>query len=133
MFSTSSILIVDDDLFARGIIKHHFSRLGVKNIFEAGDGEQALEILRYGKMQLVIADRYMPRLNGLELFCSIQTDKMLKDTPFMMITLEDDKSKVEDALDLGIRHYLVKPFNAQMFDDKIHQVMLQPAAESLDK
>jgi len=51
----------------------------------------------------------------------------------MMITLEDDKSKVEDALDLGIRHYLVKPFNAQMFDDKIHQVMLQPAAESLDK
>jgi len=132
MFSTSSILIVDDDQFARGIIRHHLTRLRVKNIFEASDGEQALEILRSGKMQLVIADRYMPRLNGLELFCSIQNDKMLKDNPFMMITLEDDSSKVEDALALGVRHYLVKPFNAQMFDDKIHQVMLQPTVESLE-
>jgi two-component system, chemotaxis family, chemotaxis protein CheY len=130
MFSRCSVLIVDDDPFARGIIKHHLARLDVKSIFEASDGEQALEILRNGRMQLVIADRYMPRLNGLELYCSIQSDQMLKDTPFIMITIEDDKSKIEDALKLGIHHYLVKPFNAQMFDDKIHLVLLQPTAES---
>lgn len=130
MFSRCSVLIVDDDPFARGIIKHHLARLDVKSIFEASDGEQALEILRNGRMQLVIADRYMPRLNGLELYCSIQSDQMLKDTPFIMITIEDNQTKVEDALKLGIRHYLVKPFNAQMFDDKIHQVLLQPSTES---
>jgi two-component system, chemotaxis family, chemotaxis protein CheY len=130
MFSKCSILIVDDDPFARGIIKHHLTRLGIKNIFEASDGEQALKVLRYGRMQLVIADRYMPRLNGLELFCSIQTEKIMKDTPFMMITAEDDKTKIEDAVKLGICHYLVKPFNANMFDDKIHQVLLQPTVES---
>jgi two-component system chemotaxis response regulator CheY len=117
---------VDDDLFARGIIKHHLNRLGVKNIFEASNGEQALEVLRYGRMQLVIADRYMPQMNGLELYCSIQTDEMMKDTPFMMITIEDDSVKIKDALNLGIRHYMVKPFNAQMFDDKIQQILLQP-------
>jgi two-component system, chemotaxis family, chemotaxis protein CheY len=126
MFSRCSILIVDDDLFARGIIKHHLNRLGVKNIFEASNGEQALEVLRYGRMQLVIADRYMPQMNGLELYCSIQTDEMMKDTPFMMITIEDDSVKIKDALNLGIRHYMVKPFNAQMFDDKIQQILLQP-------
>jgi two-component system chemotaxis response regulator CheY len=83
-------------------------------------------------MQLVIADRYMPKLNGLELFCSIQADQLLKDTPFMMITIEDENSKIEDALNLGIHHYLIKPFNAQTFDDKIREVFQQPISETIN-
>ena len=129
MFSKCSILIVDDDPLARGIIRHHLSRLGVKNIFEALDGVEALGILRAGKMQLVIADRYMPRLNGLELFCGIQADKVMKDTPFIMITAEGDRTKINDASNLGICHYLAKPFNAQVFDEKVHHVLFQPTSE----
>jgi len=129
MFSVCSVLVVDDDSLARGIIRHHLGRLGFRNIFEAGDGEQALATLRSAKMQLVIADRYMPALNGLELFCGIQSDQDLKDTPFIMITMEDCKVKIEDAAKLGIRHYLVKPFDAETFDQKIREVMLQPTAE----
>ena len=128
MFSKCSILIVDDDPFARGIIKHHLTRLEVKNIFEASDSEQALETLRSGRMQLVIADHYMPRLNGLELFCSIHMDQRLKDTPFIMITMENDETKIEDALKQGIQHYLVKPFNAEVFDNKIQEVLQQPTS-----
>ena len=79
-------------------------------------------------MQLVIADRYMPKLNGLELFCNIQMDPLLKDTPFITIIIEDDETKIEDALKQGIQHYLVKPFNAETFDDKIQEVLQQPAA-----
>jgi two-component system chemotaxis response regulator CheY len=133
MFSTCSVLIVDDDTFARGIIRHHLGRLGIKNIFEADDGERALATLRSARMQLVIADRYMPNLNGLELFCGIQGDSSLKDTPFIMITMESCREKMEDALKLGIRHYLVKPFNAETFDQKIHKVLLEPVADSLEK
>jgi len=123
MFSRCNILIVDDDPFARGIIKHHLTRLGIKNIFENKDGEQALETLRSTRMDLIIADRYMPKLNGLELFCSIQMDLLLKETPFIMITIEDDETKIEDALKQGIQHYLVKPFNAEMFDNKIQEIL----------
>ena len=123
MFSRCNILIVDDDPFARGIIKHHLTRLGIKNIFENKDGEQALETLRSARMDLIIADRYMPKLNGLELFCSIQMDLLLKETPFIMITIEDDETKIEDALKQGIQHYLVKPFNAEMFDNKIQEIL----------
>ncbi len=123
MFSRCNILIVDDDQFARGMIKHHLTRLGVKNIFEDKDGEQALETLRSARMDLIIADRYMPKLNGLELFCSIQMDPLLKDTPFIMITVEDDKTKIEDAQKQGTQHYLVKPFNAETFDNKIQEVL----------
>ena len=123
MFSRCNILIVDDDQFARGMIKHHLTCLGVKNIFEDKDGEQALKTLRSARMDLIIADRYMPKLNGLELFCSIQIDPLLKDTPFIMITVEDDKTKIEDAQKQGIQHYLVKPFNAETFDNKIQEVL----------
>ena len=123
MFSRCTILIVDDDQFARGMIKHHLTRLGVKNIFEDKDGEQALETLRSARMDLIIADRYMPKLNGLELFCSIQMVPLLKDTPFIMITVEDDKTKIEDAQKQGIQHYLVKPFNTETFDNKIQEVL----------
>ena len=123
MFSRCNILIVDDDQFARGMIKHHLTRLGVKNMFEDKDGEQALETLRSARMDLIIADRYMPKLNGLELFCSIQMDPLLKDTPFIMITVEDDKTKIEDAQKQGIQHYLGKPFNAETFDNKIQEVL----------
>ena len=128
MFSRCNILIVDDDQFARGMIKHHLTRLGVKNIFEDKDGEQALETLRSARMDLIIADRYMPKLNGLELFCSIQMDPLLKDAPFIMITVEDDKTKIEDAQKQGIQHYLVKPFNAEVFDNKIQEVLQQPTS-----
>lgn len=123
MFSNCSTLIVDDDQFARGIIRHHLTRLGIKNIFEANDGEQALKTLRFARMDLIIADRYMPKLNGLELFCSIQMDPLLKETPFIMITIESDETKIEDALKQGIQHYLVKPFNAETFDNKIQEVL----------
>ena len=123
MFSRCNILIEDDDQFARGMIKHHLTRLGVKNIFEDKDGEQALETLRSARMDLIIADRYMPKLNGLELFCSIQMVPLLKDTPFIMITVEDDKTKIEDAQKQGIQHYLVKPFNAETFDNKIQEAL----------
>ena len=105
------------------MIKHHLTRLGVKNIFEDKDGEQALETLRSARMDLIIADRYMPKLNGLELFCSIQMVPLLKDTPFIMITVEGDKTKIEDAQKQGIQHYLVKPFNAETFDNKIQEVL----------
>ena len=126
MFSTCSVMIVYDDIFARGIIRHHLTRLGFKNVFEASDGNEALTTLRSAKMQLVIADRYMPVLNGVELYCNMQNFPDLKDIPFIMVTMEDEKGKIEDARNLGICNYLVKPFNADMFDAKIHEVLLQP-------
>ena len=86
-------------------------------------GRSLVEELSRRSQDLIIADRYMPKLNGLELFCSIQMVPLLKDTPFIMITVGDDKTKIEDAQKQGIQHYLVKPFNAETFDNKIQEVL----------
>ena len=131
MFANNAVMIVDDDSFARGIIRHHLVRLGFKNIIEVGDGEKALTTMRTAKMQLVIADRYMPVMNGIELFCSMQTDPAMKSIPFVMITMEDNRDRIEDAAELGIHHYLVKPFNAEGFDAKIHEALHKPVSENI--
>ena len=82
-------------------------------------------------MRLVIANRYMPVLNGLKLFCGMQTDPTLKGIPFFMINMDDNRETIDDAEKLGVRHYLVKSFNAEIFDTKAHEVLLQPVTEIL--
>ena len=124
---------MDDGSFARGIIRHHLVRLGFKNILEVSDGEQVLPSLRSARMRLVIANRYMPVLNGLKLFCGMQTDPTLKGIPFVMINMDDNRETIDDAAKLGVRHYLVKSFNAEIFDTKAHEILLQPVTEILSE
>jgi response regulator of citrate/malate metabolism len=50
-----------------------------------------------------------------------------------MITIEDNRARIEDAAKLGIRYYLVKPFNAEIFDMKVHEVLLEPTSETLSE
>ena len=84
-------------------------------------------------MLLVIANRYMPVLNGLKLLCGIQTDPTLKGIPFVMINMDDNRETIDDAAKLGVRHYLVKSFNAEIFDTKAHKIFLEPVTEILSE
>jgi PleD family two-component response regulator len=84
-------------------------------------------------MRLVIANRYMPVLDGLKLFCGMQTYTTLKGIPFVMINMDHNRETIDDVAKLGVRHYLVKSFNAEIFDTKAHEVLLQPVTEILSE
>ena len=84
-------------------------------------------------MRLVIANRYMPVLNGLKLFCGMQTDPTLKGVLFVMINIDDNREIIDDAEKLSIRHYLVKSFKAEIFDTKAHKIFLEPVTEILSE
>jgi PleD family two-component response regulator len=124
---------VDDGSYARGINRHHLVCLGFKNIFEVSEGEQALPSLRSARIRLVIANRYMPVLNGLKLFFGLQTDPTLKGIPFVMIHMDDNRETIDDSVKLGVHHYLIKSFNTEIFDIKAHEVLLQPVTEILSE
>ena len=96
-------------------------------------GEKALPSLRKARMRLVIANRYMPVWNRLKLFCGMQTDPTFKGIPFVMINMDDNRETIDDAAKLGVLHYLVKSFNAEIFDTKDHEVLLQPVTEVLSE
>ena len=75
----------------------------------------------------------MPVLNGLKLFCGMQTDLTLKGISFVMINMDDHRETIDDTAKLSVRHYLVKSFNGEIFETKAHEILLQPVTEILSE
>lgn len=116
------ILVVDDFKTMRKIIKNILTQLGFKNIIEADDGTTALELLKKQKVDLIISDWNMPKMNGLELLKSIRSDDNLKDIRFIMVTAEAQKENVIEAIKHGVNQYVVKPFTPETLKEKLEKV-----------
>lgn len=117
------VLLVDDDNYSKYIIQHHLKRMGITQFSEASDGESALQKLKEESFSLIVADRYMPGLGGIEFFKKMQEDDKLKNIPFLMITMESDGVKMQEATDAGVKHYMVKPINAEGFETLIKEML----------
>jgi len=116
------ILVVDDFPTMRAITKKILKDLGFKEILEAENGEEALKILKSERIDLVISDWNMPKMDGLTLLKNIRSDPELKDTLVMMVTAEAEKQKVLEAVKLGVNGYVVKPFTPETLEEKIKKV-----------
>jgi len=118
------ILVVDDMAAMRKILKTLLAQLGYKNVDEAEDGKQALEILRQNpdKYDLVITDWNMPNMTGIELVQAIRSDEKLKHLPILMVTAEAKKENVLAAIKAGVNNYIVKPFTAETLKEKIEKI-----------
>jgi two-component system chemotaxis response regulator CheY len=119
-----NVLVVDDFLTMRRILKNILKQVGFSNMHEAEDGAQALEIIKSGnpKVDLVIADWNMPKMTGIELLKAIRADAATKSMPVIMVTAEAQKSRVLEAVQAGVSNYIVKPFTAETVKAKLDQV-----------
>lgn len=118
----AKILVADDFLTMRRIVKNLLKQLGYENITEAEDGEQAYVKLKSGGFGFVISDWNMPKLDGLGLIKKVRSDPELKDLPFLMVTAEAEKEKVIEAIRAGVSNYVVKPFTAEVLKEKIEKI-----------
>ncbi len=118
------ILVVDDMAAMRKILKTLLAQLGYKNVDEAEDGKQALDILKQNpnKYGLVITDWNMPNMTGIELVQAIRSDEKLKHLPILMVTAEAKKENVLMAIKAGVNNYIVKPFTAETLKEKIEKI-----------
>jgi two-component system chemotaxis response regulator CheY len=116
------ILVVDDFSTMRRIVKNVLKQLGFENLDEAEDGAQALAKLRSGGYGFVVSDWNMPNMDGLELLKEVRKDPALKDMPMLMVTAEAEKDKVVTAIQAGVNNYVVKPFTAEVFKEKMDRV-----------
>lgn len=117
-----NVLVVDDFATMRRIIKGALKTIGFNNIFEAEDGNGALNVLKKENIGLVMSDWIMPNMNGLELLKAIRKNEKFKDIPFIMVTAEGQKKNVMDALESGVNSYIVKPFTPQVLLGKLKKV-----------
>ena len=106
-------LIVDDDKFSRTFAKTALYQIGIKNAKEAGNTEEAIELLNNFKFDIILLDQQMPNQKGLEFVNSLKSGQIEggKNGPIIMITVDTMEKTVLDAKQLGIQEYLVKPIS----------------------
>jgi len=106
--SRKKILLVDDDIKIRALLREILDVLPY-DVVEAADGKEALERLALQPVDLIITDRSMPHMDGLEFLKNLrQTDKTV---PVLMMSAYGDEELWGEAVELGVEDYLLKPFD----------------------
>ena len=106
---TPLILVVDDSITVRRVTQRLLKREGYRVVL-ANDGLHALEKLREERPTLVLSDIEMPRMDGFDLVRTIRGDAALRTLPVIMITSRIAQKHRDLAAELGVDHYLGKPF-----------------------
>jgi two-component system chemotaxis response regulator CheY len=116
-----NVLIVDDSAAIRKILQRVLRQTDVPfgEIWEAGDGVEALDVMKSQTVGLVLSDVNMPNMDGLQLLAEIKRQDHLKSVPVVMITTEGSQNKVMEALNLGASGYVRKPFTADQIKEKL--------------
>jgi two-component system chemotaxis response regulator CheY len=121
----SDVLVVDDSAAIRKILQRVLRQTGmeIRTIFEAGDGQEALDVLRQQKLDLVLTDINMPRMDGLQLLGAMKGSPEWRSIPVVMITTEGGETKVGEAVKLGASGYVRKPFTADQIKEKLAGIL----------
>ena len=104
------VLVVDDSITVRRVTQRLLQREGYR-VALAADGLQALERLQEERPTVVLSDIEMPRMDGFDLARNIRMDEKLQDLPIIMITSRIAQKHQEHAMELGVNHYLGKPYS----------------------
>ena len=118
-----NILIVEDLLTTRLLLRRTLKKLGYLNVVLAEDGKAALDELKRKSFDLIISDWHMPNMDGLDLFKELNRNPKFRDIPFLLITAEKEREKVIEAVKAGIKEYIVKPVKPESLGDKIKSVV----------
>ena len=126
----SHVLVVDDSAAIRKILQRVLKQTGmiIGEIYEAGDGQEALELLKTKAVSLVLSDINMPKMDGLQLLAALKNSPEWRHIPVVIITTEGGEAKVAEALKLGAAGYVRKPFTAEQIKEKLAGI-LEPAMQ----
>ncbi len=120
-FSHTVFLVVDDIEAMRKVISYQLRTLGAAHILTANNGAEALKLLRQHHVDVILSDWNMPVLSGLELLKTLRADEVLYRIPFVMITAEAERARVEEAIAHGVSNLLVKPYTTSSLADRIEK------------
>ncbi|MBS0345787.1 MAG: Hpt domain-containing protein [Proteobacteria bacterium] len=124
--SQPTVMVVDDSLTVRKITGRLLEREGYR-VVTAKDGVDALEQLLTVTPDVVIADIEMPRMDGFDLTRNIRADARLKAVPIIMITSRTAEKHKRYAEEIGVNHYLGKPYDEDVLLGLIHDFVATPA------
>lgn len=116
------ILVVDDMVTMRRIVKNILRQLGFSNIDEAENGQEALQKLRSDTFGCVVSDWNMPVMTGIDMLRAIKADEKLKAIPVLIVTGKAQQSNLVEAVQAGASDYIVKPFTVETMQEKLTNI-----------
>ena len=121
-FTSKSVLIAEDHSAARKILTVLIQKLGVTQVDSVANGVEALARIQEQPVDLLVVDWNMPEMDGLDLLKAIRADKDTQETKVLMVTAEDDKDHVLQAILAGADGYLVKPVTIERLEQKLEDI-----------
>jgi DNA-binding response OmpR family regulator len=116
------ILIVDDDYQIVRLVQAYLEQAGYVTL-TAGDGEQALRLIRSERPDLIVLDLMLPGRDGWEITRTLRADSELAATPIVMLTARVDDADAIVGLELGADDYITKPFNPRAVVARVRAVL----------
>jgi two-component system, chemotaxis family, chemotaxis protein CheY len=127
-FAVTKILVVDDEHYMRKVVRTLLMSIGVRTIYEAPDGPAGLELIRSMAPDVVILDWEMPGLDGASFVRMVRSPDTfpLPDVPIIMLTGHGERSRVVEAIKIGINEFLLKPVSSKALQDRLVAVIAKP-------
>ena len=120
-----SLLIVDDSATMRKIIMRtvRMSGLEFDRTEEAGNGNEALEKLGSGPVDIMLCDVNMPEMMGTELVKKVREMDSCANTKIIMVSTESSQELIDNVMSDGANGYITKPFTPEKFQEKLTPFM----------
>jgi DNA-binding response OmpR family regulator len=123
MPDSSTILLVDDEDSIQKLLTYPLEREGYR-VVQARDGQEALDRFGRERVDLVVLDVMLPKLDGLEVIKRLRADSTV---PIIMLTARDDELDKVVGLELGADDYITKPFSIREFRSRVRAVLRRAA------
>ena len=118
-----NFLVVDDMELMRAVTVNQLRSMGFERVRVARNGAEAMDMLKSGKFDAVLSDWNMPVMSGLELLKAVRADAKLSNLPFLMITAEAERQRIEEVISAGVNGLLVKPYNAGSLRSRLERMI----------
>jgi two-component system chemotaxis response regulator CheY len=120
-----NILIVDDSPAMRSFVRRvlDMSGLDLGKCLQAGNGQEALDVLREEWVDVVLTDLNMPEMDGGELIRRLEADESLRSIPVLVVSTDRTDSRMREMIGLGARGYVTKPFLPETLRTELEKVL----------
>jgi len=117
------VLIVDDSLYMRTVIKETLLGAGYIIVGEAANGESAIDLAMELKPDLITLDNILPDMIGIDILRVLKEEEKME-SKIIMISAVGQESVIQEGMRLGASEYIVKPFTHEDIIEKTNKVML---------
>ena len=123
-----SLLVVDDNQYARKLTRMMLMNIGAKSIFEASDGVAALDVIRNANPDIMLLDWDLRLMSGRQIMQIVRSPGIFTKPflPVIMLTPHASHARVNEAIQLGVNEILAKPTSPKLLRDRLLSIIVNP-------